>query len=305
MKEILILSGKGGTGKTTISASLAALLDNKVLADCDVDAADLHLVLAPQVEESHEFISGVLPVWQQELCSQCGLCAEQCAYGAIAMEEGPQLDALSCEGCGVCAWFCPEKAIVLEEQVCGRWMKSHTDYGPLIHAALHPGEENSGKLVSLVKRQAQGLAEELGSQWLLVDGPPGIGCPVIASLSGTDQVLAVTEPSASGHHDLERLAGLAAHFKVNTAVCINKYDLNLELSEQIEKRCQHYDIPLLGRIPFAEEAVQSVVQGVPLVQFSDGAAAQAIRQLWQELQKEVANEGGPRYPVLDSGLSLA
>ncbi len=301
MKEILILSGKGGTGKTSVAASLAALMPDKVLVDCDVDAADLHLVLAPQVEEQHDFISGVLPEVDGDKCSECGLCAEQCAYDAIVMDDGPQIDPLTCEGCGVCAWFCPEEAITMADTTCGIWMQSQSAYGPMIHAALDPGEENSGKLVSLVKREARQLAEEQGKQWILVDGPPGIGCPVIASMSGADIVLAVTEPSASGLHDLERLAGLAAHFKVTTCVCINKWDLNEEMTRRIEARCEEYDIPVLARIPFDEDAVRSVVQGVPLVEFSQGPATLAMKELWHHLEKEAYQEGEPRYPVLGDG----
>lgn len=304
MKEILILSGKGGTGKTSVAASLAALMPDKVLVDCDVDAADLHLMLNPKVEEKHDFQSGVVPQWDGDLCVGCGLCAEQCAYGAITMQATPDIDFLSCEGCGVCAWFCPEQAISMVAPTCGVWMRSTSQYGPMIHAALHPGEENSGKLVSLVKKQARQLAEEQGRKWLLVDGPPGIGCPVIASLSGADIILAVTEPSASGLHDLERLAGLAAHFKVTTCVCINKWDLNKDLSARIARRCEEYDIALLGRIPFAEEAVRSVVSGVPLVEVSHGPAAQALRQLWEKLAVEALREGEPRYPLLAESSSL-
>ncbi|MEN8141279.1 MAG: ATP-binding protein [Thermodesulfobacteriota bacterium] len=293
MKEILILSGKGGTGKTSVTGSLAALItDSKVLADCDVDAADLHLLLAPRVAEEHDFVSGVLPEVAGERCVQCGLCAEQCAYDAITMAGGgPLIDPLSCEGCGVCGWFCPEEAITMQDTTCGVWLRSTSKYGPMLHAALHPGEENSGKLVSLVKREARELAEAQGADWLLTDGPPGIGCPVIASLSGADMVLAVTEPSASGLHDLERLLELAAHFKVKTSVCINKWDLNKELSQQIAERCQAQAIPVLARIPFAKVAVESVVQGVPLVEWSpDSPAAQAMGELWAKLSSLVGEE---------------
>ena len=286
MKEILILSGKGGTGKTTLVGSLSVLLGSKVIADCDVDAADLHLILSPQIENVHEFWSGVTAQVKQDQCTGCGTCLEICHFDAVTIQDDVSLiDPLECEGCAVCAQFCPEEAIVLKDNLCGAWFTSKTSYGPMIHAQLHIGEENSGKLVSTVKRAAKELAQELNVDWLLVDGPPGIGCPVIASLSGADLVLAITEPTMSGLHDLERVLELASHFKIPAAVCINKWDLNKEMAEKIETACKNKKIHVLGRIPFDQEVIESIVAGRPLVDHSSGPAAQAVKKIAQALEK--------------------
>ena len=195
MKEIVVISGKGGTGKTTITGGLAALLEDKVIADCDVDAADLHLILAPKITERYDFTAGVTPVVDGKRCTACGTCAGLCRFDAIEVGDAAEIDEFSCEGCGVCAWFCPEEAISLKEKLCGEWYVSETHYGPLVHAQIGIGEENSGKLVSLVKRKARQIAEDICADFVLVDGPPGVGCPVIASLSNADAVLIVTEPT--------------------------------------------------------------------------------------------------------------
>lgn len=206
MKEIVILSGKGGTGKTSLVGSLAFLAEHKIMVDCDVDAADLHLLLDPEPRSRNEFRSGVKARVVSDQCSGCGTCVDLCQFGAITTDQGGKqalINSLACEGCGVCAHFCPEQAIVLEENLCGNWFISDTKYGPLVHAQLFAGEENSGKLVSFIKRQARSLAEETGADLVIIDGAPGISCPVIASLSSVDMVLAVTEPSQSGWHDLD------------------------------------------------------------------------------------------------------
>lgn len=284
MKELLVLSGKGGTGKTTIAAALAALMENKVIADCDVDAADLHLVLNPRAREEHEFWSGVEAVIDAERCVACGTCVELCRFHAITLEETARLLPFSCEGCGVCAEFCPEGAIRLEEKLSGDWFVADTAYGPMVHARLGIGEENSGKLVSLVKRMAREVAAGCGASWLLVDGPPGIGCPVIASLSGVDFALLVTEPTRSGLHDLARVAELAAHFKIRTGVCINKWDLQPDVAAEIEAFCREKNIALLGRVPFDVAVVDSIVQGRTLIEHAENSpAARAVRQLWQNV----------------------
>ncbi|MCK5340750.1 MAG: ATP-binding protein [Desulfobulbaceae bacterium] len=286
MKEIVVLSGKGGTGKTTIVGSLAMLMPEAVLADCDVDAADLHLILAPEVKKENEFWSGVKAKIDPSSCTGCGTCVEICHFEAIKMaDETAAMVPFACEGCGVCASFCPEEAITLEDNMCGLWMKSETDYGPMIHARLGIAEENSGKLVSLVKQEARSLAEGSSKQWLLVDGPPGIGCPVIASLSGTDFVLLVTEPTSSGLHDLERVHALTEHFKIPAGVWINKFDLNMEMSDRINNFCSGRNLPVLGQIPFDQEVVTSLIAGEPLLKKSSGIAAQAIRKGWQEVEK--------------------
>ncbi len=283
MKELLILSGKGGTGKTSVAGAIAALARDKVMADCDVDAADLHLILAPEVKEEHEFVSGVKARVDASLCTGCGTCADICRFNAVGLDDVAEIDPLSCEGCGVCAWFCPEEAIALDDNKCGWWFLSDTAYGPLIHARLDIGEENSGKLVALVKREARNLAEKLDKKLIVVDGPPGIGCPVIASMSGADAVLVVTEPTESGLHDLERVADLAAHFKVPACACINKWDLNSDLAEKIRKACQDRGMDVVGMVPFDEQMVESVVQGIPAVGSADTPAVHALREMWNNL----------------------
>jgi len=292
VKELLVLSGKGGTGKTSIVGSFAVFNKNAMLVDCDVDASDLHLLLTPEVKERNDFISGVTAEIRPDDCSGCGTCVELCHYEAISMthEEIASVDHLSCEGCAVCAHFCPEDAIDLKPNHCGYWYFSHTEYGPMVHAELKPGEENSGKLVSLVKQKARQRAEELGKDIILVDGPPGIGCPVIASVSGADLILVVTEPTQSGLHDLERVLGLAGHFKIRSCVCINKWELNREMTEKIEETCRNRGIAVVGRVPFDETVIESLVQGVPVVEFKDCNASKSIANIWDAIQKMLNQE---------------
>lgn len=285
MKEIVILSGKGGTGKTTITASLAALIEKKIIADCDVDAADLHLILSPEVTEENEFWSGAEAEIDQSLCDGCGTCFDLCQFNAINLTETAELHPFACEGCGVCANFCPQNAITMQPKQSGLWFLSQTNYGSMIHAELGVGEENSGKLVTLVKQQANKLAEQKEIDLILVDGPPGIGCPVIASLSGASLALLVTEPTQSGLHDLIRMAKTAHHFKIATGVCINKWDLHSGLCQEIEKECKSMNIPLLGKIPFDTEVVQSIIAEKPLITYAPNSpAALAIKDMWQEIQ---------------------
>ncbi len=292
MKELLILSGKGGTGKTSITGSFAVLCNNAMLVDCDVDASDLHLLLSPELKEKHDFISGVTAEIRPDECTGCGACVELCQYEAISMtsDEKALVDSLTCEGCAVCAHFCPEDAIALNPNHCGYWYFSETPYGPMVHAALKPGEENSGKLVSLVKQKARERAEELSRDFMLVDGPPGIGCPVIASISGADLILIVTEPTQSGLHDLERVLGLAGHFKIPAAVCINKWELHREMTEKIESFCESLGIPVAGRIPFDETVVEGLVQRVPVVKYKDCNASKSIANIWSAVEKMLNQE---------------
>ncbi len=286
MKEVLILSGKGGTGKTSIVGSFAHMADNKILVDCDVDASDLHLLLAPRPRKEHEFRSGVKARVETDKCTGCGLCAELCQFEAVAMKETASISAFSCEGCGVCAHFCPEQAIVLDEDHCGSWYISDTDYGPLVHAELFAGAENSGKLVSHIKTQARQLAESTGTDLILIDGAPGVGCPVIASLSNVDLALVVTEPTQSGKHDLERILDLADHFKLPAMVCINKWDLHTEMSTEIEIACKSRGVNVLGKIPFDPMVVTCQIQGVPVTDSDTSLAAYSIRELWRNLEKQ-------------------
>ena len=284
MKEIVVLSGKGGTGKTTIVASFAALAKNKVLCDCDVDAADLHLLLKPEAKETHNFRSGQTAIIDEKLCTRCGLCQEVCRFEAI---NDLKIDPTACEGCGFCARVCPENAIKMEEDLAGHWFVSDTKYGPLVHARLGIAQENSGKLVNVVRQNARSIVQKEGLDYIITDGPPGIGCPVISSLSGADLALLVTEPTLSGIHDLERVVGVCRHFGVLALVCINKYDINEENTRIIEKSCQNQGIEVISKIPYEPKVSESIAEGVPLVEYIDNGASQEIRSLWQTLSKVV------------------
>ena len=244
MKEVVILSGKGGTGKTSIVGSFAALAQNKVLADCDVDAADLHLLLSPSIKQENEFWSGQVAFIDEEKCTQCGLCQDVCRFDAI---DDFKIDPISCEGCGFCSHICPVEAITMKESLSGRWFISDTKYGPLVHARLGIAQENSGKLVALVRQHAKQIAERDGLDYIISDGPPGIGCPVISSLSGANLALLVTEPTLSGIHDLERVLGVCRHFDIPALVCVNKYDLNTDNTRQIEDYCLNLGVEVAAR----------------------------------------------------------
>ncbi|MCG2722940.1 MAG: ATP-binding protein [Thermodesulfovibrionales bacterium] len=282
MKQIVIISGKGGTGKTVLTASFAALAKNKVMADCDVDAADLHLLLKPEIKERHEFRSGKTAVIKRELCQDCGECISVCRFDAISKDF--EIDPVSCEGCAICSFICPAEAIRMEENVSGEWFISETKYGPLVHARLGIAEENSGKLVSIVRQKAKEIAEKENLDYVIIDGPPGIGCPVIASLANVDLALIVTEPTLSGIHDMERVAQVSKHFNVVTKVVINKYDINPANSEDIKKNCQKEDIEVAALLPFSRQVSESIVQGVPIVEFCSDGIAHDISLLWERIK---------------------
>ena len=282
MKELTIISGKGGTGKTCIVASFAALAQNKVLADADVDAADLHLILAPEIRHEEDFKGGRTAQIDLETCIECGECLDWCQFNAIRPDF--VVDKIDCEGCGVCVYFCPVKAIDFPQNICGKWYISETRFGPMVHANLGIAEENSGLLVSLVRNQARVLAEDRAFDTIIVDGPPGIGCPVIASITGASAVLIVTEPTLSGLHDLERVGGLAAHFKIPTLACVNKFDLNEEMSDQIAGYCARNHIELVGRIPYDTAVTYAMVAAKSIVEFSDGRVSDAIKEIWHRLE---------------------
>jgi MinD superfamily P-loop ATPase len=278
MKEIVVLSGKGGTGKTSIVASFAALAESKVLADCDVDAADLHLILKPTINEENEFWSGQVAVIDPEKCTECGLCEELCHFGAI---KDFQVDPLSCEGCGFCYRVCPVNAITIRDSMSGHWFISQTKYGYLCHAKLGIAQENSGKLVTVVRQNARSMAERENLDYIITDGPPGIGCPVISSLSGASLALLVTEPSLSGIHDLERVIGVCHHFGIPALVCINKYDINQDNSTKIESYCFNQGIEVASRIPFDNVVTEALIKGLPVVEYDDGIPSREIKKLWQ------------------------
>jgi MinD superfamily P-loop ATPase len=286
MRELVVISGKGGTGKTTILASFAALAGRSVLADCDVDAPDLYLLLHPEISYQEEFRGGQLAVINQERCLRCGRCREVCRFEAITPEFS--VEPLDCEGCGACRVVCPAEAVELVERTAGDWFKGDTKYGPMVYARLRPAEENSGKLVALVRKEARVQAERDGIDLLLTDGPPGIGCPVIATLGNADLALIVTEPTPSGIHDLARALGLCRHFRVTAAVCVNKADLNLDLVDEINAFCVRSQATMTASIPFDESVTRAIQQGLPLVEFDHGPASRAVRIVWHQVMSKLA-----------------
>jgi MinD superfamily P-loop ATPase len=285
VKEITVLSGKGGTGKTSVAASLAVLAKNAVMTDCDVDAPDLHMLLKPEVLETQEFKASRVAVIDEEACVQCGKCEEYCRFGAI---DKYAVDPVLCEGCGVCAYICPVAAIELEKRVSGYAFISKTKYGPMSHALLNPGEENSGKLVSLVRKNAKMVAEKEKCELIINDGPPGIGCPVIASVGGVDIGLIVVEPTLSGIHDMGRAFGLLSHFKIPALVCVNKYDLNEENTGRVAAFCKSNGVEVVGKIPFDQIVTEAMVAGKPIVEYSpESRVSQAIKEMWQSTLKHI------------------
>jgi len=277
MKQILVISGKGGTGKTFFTGCLAVSLPNKVIVDCDVDAANLHLILHPKIEQSFEFIGGKLAFIDKEKCTTCGACKEVCQFSAIT--EDFQIDEFSCEGCTICSYVCPTSAVIIKDRISGSYFISNTDYGKMVHARLNIAQENSGKLVTKLREIAKEIAEMNGADFIIIDGPPGVGCPVMASMTGVDLVLAITEPTVSGFHDLKRVIDLAKHFKVEIKVIINKYDLNIEMSKNIAKDLEKLNIEIIGMIPFSEEILASVKAGVPFLKFSKSKLSKDIEKL--------------------------
>ncbi len=297
VKQIGIISGKGGTGKTVISASFVSLSKNAIAVDCDVDAADLHLLLHPEIEEKHIFRGLPKADIDQGRCSRCGLCYDVCRFDAVQKKHNyktssPQnqttcfsIDPISCEGCKVCYYACPDGAIYMKESLSGEWYVSNTKYGPMVHAKMGIAEENSGKLVTILREKAASIARERGTDYIIVDGPPGIGCPVIASLSGIDIALVVTEPTLSGIHDAERVIDVARHFGVKSACVINKYDINQENSDKLVRWCGKNGIPILGKIPFDKLVSESIVRGIPFVEYTDNETSSMIKKIWENLVK--------------------
>jgi MinD superfamily P-loop ATPase len=296
MKELVVISGKGGTGKTSLVASLAVLSRQRaVLADCDVDAADLHLVLEPCVEHRQPFLGGGKARIVPGRCSACGKCAELCRFDAVRF-DGPasgrlprtyRIDALACEGCGVCAHFCDARAIEFAPAVCGQWFLSGTRCGPMVHARMQPGAENSGKLVTVIRQQARQIATERQSEWILCDGSPGIGCPVIASLTGADLALIVVEPTVSGLHDFRRVAQLTRQLNVPARLVVNKADLNDRIAVALEDEAAEAGVASVGRIPYDPAVTHAQLSRQAVVEASNGPAARAIRDLWCTLQEAI------------------
>ena len=282
IREIVIVSGKGGTGKTSLAAAFAALAKNGILCDADVDAADLHLLMQPEVKERTDFMGGSKAVIHPDLCTGCGTCRTLCRFDAIS--DRYEVDPLRCEGCGVCVDFCPEQAIDFPVQRCGEWYISATRFGPMVHARLGIAEENSGRLVSLVRKETRQLAEERGLDLILTDGPPGIGCPVIAAIGGATALVIVVEPTVSGIHDMERVVDLAAHFRVPGMVIVNRYDLNVEMAETIEKLAVQRNLVVLGRVPFDPVFTRSMVQGQTLFEYGEETPTrQVVRDIWAKI----------------------
>lgn len=305
MTQLVVLSGKGGTGKTSLTAALAhlAALDGldlrPVLVDADVDAANLELLLKTRRIQTEEFLGGAVAVIDQDRCSSCGRCEEVCRFSAVVTDSGAyEIDPIACDGCAACLYECPERAVQMEAQQAGEWYISDSNYGRLYHAHLFPARENSGKLVAHIKRQAQESLDESWSGWMIVDGPPGIGCPVISAVSGADAVLAVTEPSLSGIHDLERLLGTVDYFQVPAYVAINKADIYPQGTEDIKKICQERGAVVLGEIPYDLDIPRSMAAGLPVTAFQpEGEAAQAIGRIWKEIGQLVGGADAPRQLI--------
>ena len=299
MKELVIVSGKGGTGKTSVVASFAALAEGAVLADCDVDAADLHLVLEPTILTREDFSGGSCAIIEAQNCTACGQCQDVCRFDAISC-NGPgnegvgktySVDPIACEGCGVCSLVCPAEAVIFEPVVNGQWFVSETRHGPMVHAKLGIAQENSGKLVSLVRNQAKKIAEDKGLSLVIIDGSPGIGCPVIASVTGADLVLVVTEPTLSAQHDLERVLELTHHFGIRSLLCVNKWDLNEDITIQIEDRARQGGAVIAGRIRYDQAVTQAQIKKLSVVEYSRNGVAADIKKLWLDVWKLLAKQG--------------
>jgi len=300
MKELVVISGKGGTGKTSVVAAFAALAQRAVLADCDVDAADLHLVLEPTVVKCADFSGGSRARIDPDRCTVCGKCRQLCRFDAIHL-DGPgnanadrtyRVDPIGCEGCGICARFCEPGAVEFGPVTNGQWLVSETRCGPMVHARLGVAEENSGKLVTLVRSEAQKIALDRGSDLVIVDGSPGIGCPVIASITAADLVLVVTEPTLSGLHDLQRAADLTAHFGIRTLVCINKWDINPDITSEIETHARRRGLELAGNVRYDRAVTGAQIKKLSVVEYAENGAADDIRRLWANVRSSLDGRDG-------------
>jgi MinD superfamily P-loop ATPase len=291
MKELVVISGKGGTGKTSIVAAFASLAKNAVLADCDVDAADLHLILEPKIKQIHDFSGGKQAYIIPEKCTGCGICRDMCRFDAIDSNGEKNnligrtftVNPVSCEGCKVCVEFCPADAIEFNDHINGQWFVSDTRFGPMVHAKLGIAEENSGKLVTVIRKEAKKIAQEQKKDLLIIDGSPGIGCPVIASITAADLVLVVTEPTLSGKHDLDRVSELTSSFGIKTLVCVNKADVNPRITDQISKEAQTRGLKLVGKIAYEEAFTRAQMIKATVVEYTGGAITEQIKALWRRV----------------------
>lgn len=282
MKQLAIISGKGGTGKTSITACFAVLLKKAVIADCDVDAPDLHMLLHPKILQTQQFKSLKIANIDTTKCTKCSLCRESCRFDALTGDF--KVDTIACEGCGVCSFVCPANAITLAERLSGSVYLSETKYGFMSHALLNPGEGNSGKLVTLVRQNAKTMADKENSEFIVIDGPPGIGCPVIASISGIDACLIVAEPTFSGIHDLERVLQLLKHFNIMAFVCVNMFDINLINTKKISNFCSENQIEVVGKLLFSSKVTQAMVNGKTVVEYSPNSnIALEIVAMWKKI----------------------
>lgn len=295
MKELVVVSGKGGTGKTSLVGALAILSHKKVMVDCDVDAADLHLIMNNKVRKTSEFIGGKQASIIEEMCTNCGMCVDYCRFDAIKYEDGTGdsererywIDRFACDGCAVCIRHCPEQAIDFKDVISGKWFISDTPFGPLVHARLGIAQANSGKLVSILRQQARLLADKNGLDLIIVDGPPGIGCPVIASTTGAGYVLLVTEPSMSALHDLKRILQLTTHFRIPTGICINRFDINPNISSRIEEYAKDQKVEVLGKIPFDLAVTKAQLEGKAVTENPSNKVTEGIEQLWINLSERL------------------
>ena len=292
MVELVIASGKGGTGKTSLVGSFAALAKSAVLIDCDVDAANLNLIINHKVLEKHDFSSSSKASINKSKCTACGICKDKCRFDAISCKPIPSpvpyyINPLLCEGCGLCKQVCAENAIVFNQVKSGEWFESESDYGPFLHARLGIAQANSGKLVSLLRKQARDMAEKSNIDLILIDGPPGIGCPAIASITGASYLVIITEPSLSAIHDMKRLAELAGQFKIGMGLCVNKYDINIELTEQIERYAESAGIQHHGRIPFDMKFNKAQLEGKPYTLVASKSGSGVIAGIWRSIGNRI------------------